>query len=138
LLRDAQASFSAGTKPEALKILKIALHRLENPTGHKLPLLQAPPQPRLTSEMQRAGWGQYLDQLHTFLDASALRANAVMVGVDPVRYASLVRNTPTILWNPFGHPPQVILTSTYESVSESDFNDMVDLLIDYAVKLAGM
>jgi hypothetical protein len=45
---------------------------------------------------------------------------------------------PAILWNPSGHPSQVILASTYESVSESDFNDMVDFLIDYAVKLAEM
>jgi hypothetical protein len=79
-----------------------------------------------------------LDQLHTFLDASALRTNAVMVGIDPMRYASLVRNTPTILWNPFSHPSQVIFTSTCESVSESDFNEMVDFLIDYALKLAEM
>ena len=48
------------------------------------------------------------------------------------------RSLESILWNPIGHPPQVILTGTYESVLESDFNDMVDFLIDYAVKLSEM
>lgn len=135
MLHDAQNKFSSGDKPEALKTLRIALRKVEHPNGKDLPLLQAPAKPRLPSEMDRAGLGQYLDQLHSFLGESALRTNAIMLGVDPVRYASFARNTPNIVWSASGIPTTILL-STYEAVSERDFTEMIDFLIDYALKVS--
>jgi hypothetical protein len=135
MLRDAQKKFSSGEKPEALKILKIALHKVEHPKGRHLSLLHAPSRPNLSSEMAKAGLGGYLDEVHSFLRESALRTNAVMLGIDPVRYASFVRNTPNVQWSASGKPT-VIHTSSYGSVSEQDFTEMIDFLIDYALRVS--
>jgi hypothetical protein len=132
ILQEAQTKFPSD-KPSALASLKIALHRLENPDGKHLALLQPPPKPRLSSEMARAGWEQYLSQLHSFLNESASRANAARLGIDPVRYAAFVRNTPIVQWSNSGKST-VIHTSTYQHVSEDDFNEMLTFLIDYALK----
>jgi hypothetical protein len=58
--------------------------------------------------------------------------NAAMIGVDPVRYAAFVRNTPNIQWAMSGKYT-VIMTRTYDKVSESDFTEMLDFLIEYAL-----
>jgi hypothetical protein len=135
LLHDAQNKFSLGEKTEALTNLKIALHKVEHPKGKHLSLLQAPAEPGLPTEMAKAGWGKYLDELHPFLRESALRTNAVMLGVDPVRYASFARNTPHIQWSVSGKP-SVIHSSSYGAVSEHDFTEMINFLIDYALKVS--
>ena len=135
LLRDAHKKFSAGEKAEALTNLKIALHKVEHPKSEHLPLLQAPRKPSLPSEVSRAGWGEYLDELHSFLKESALRMNTVMLRVDPARYGSFVRNTPIVQWSVSGKST-VVLTSTYSAVSEEEFTEMVNFLIDYALKVS--
>jgi hypothetical protein len=92
-LHEAQAKFSSD-KPGALASLRIALHKIEHPAGKRLPLLHPPKEPNLPSEIARTGLKRYLDELHSFLNESAARANAAMLGTDPVRYAKLLRNTP--------------------------------------------
>jgi hypothetical protein len=134
LLRESQTKFLSGEKPEALRGLTIALHKLEHPNGKRLPLLDAPSMPSLPPEMSRGGWPQYLGSIHSFMKQCALRTNALMIGVDPIRYASFVRNTPGISWNAFGQPTQTIMHISYDAVSETDFNEMVDFIIDYALK----
>ena len=124
LLHDAQKMFSSGKKAEALTNLKIALHKVEHPKAKHLSLLQAPRKPSLPSEVARAGWGKYLDELDSFLRESALRTNAAMFGVDPARYGSFIRNTPIVQWSVSGKST-VVLTSTYSAVSEEDFTEMV-------------
>ncbi|MFZ0246015.1 MAG: hypothetical protein WAL68_10095 [Candidatus Binatus sp.] len=135
LLHDAQKMFSSGEKAEALTNLKIALHKLEHPKDKHLSLLQAPRRPSLPSEVARAGLGGYLDELDSFLKESAMRANAAMLGIDPARYSSFVRNTPIVQWSVSGKST-VVLTSTYSAVSEEDFTEMVNFLIDYALKVS--
>ncbi|MCU1336691.1 MAG: hypothetical protein JWO19_2272 [Bryobacterales bacterium] len=132
LLRDGQAKF-ASDKAGALTDLKIALYKLQNPVGKKLAFLQAPPEPRLSGDIARAGWGNYLSQLHSFLGQLTARANASMLGVDPVRYAAFVRQTPNINWS-YSGKPEVIHTGTYQHISENAFDEMVAFLIDYALK----
>jgi hypothetical protein len=132
IIREAEAKFSFD-KPAALADLKIALHKLQNPAGMHLPLLEPPSMPRFSPEMVRAGWGQYFNQLHSFLAQSTVRVNAAMLGIDPVRYAAFNRNTPNVQWSLSGRS-QVIYSSDYSHISETDFNDMVDFLIDYALK----
>jgi hypothetical protein len=135
LLRDAQKKFFSGEKAEALGDLKIALHKVEHPKGKHLSLLRAPRKPRLPREVAKAGWGEYLDELESFLKESASRTNAVMLGVDPVRYASFVRNTPIVQWSASGKST-VVHSSTYGAVSEDDFTEMINFLIDYALKVS--
>jgi hypothetical protein len=132
LIKGAQAKFSCD-KPEALRSLKIALHKLENPAGMHLPLLHPPAKPRLSSDMAKSGWDQYLNQLHSFLGQSAVRANAAMLGIDPVRYGVFLSKTPNVIWSYSGES-QTVHTSTYQHVSENDFSEMIDFLIDYALK----
>ncbi len=134
LLHDAQNRFASGDKPEALRNLKIALRKVEHPEGKHLSLLQAPAKPSLPTEMARAGWGEYLDEVHSFLRESALRTNAVMLGFDPVRYASFSRNTPQIQWSSSGRIT-VNHSSTCTTVSEHDFTEMINFLIDYALRV---
>jgi len=134
LLHDAQKKFSSGEKADALTNLKIALHKVEHQKGKHLSFLHAPDKPSLAGEVAKAGLGKYLEELHSFLSESALRTNAVMLGFDPVRYASFVRNTPIVQWSVSGKPT-VIRTSTYAAVSEDDFAEMVNFLIDYALKM---
>lgn len=132
-LNEAQSKFASGDKPGALTSLKLALHKIEYPKGKRLALMQAPAKPRIPSEMGRAGWDQYLDQIHSFLDQAASRMNAAMLGVDPVRYGAFVRSTPLVQWAMSGNYT-VIMTSTYDKVSEAQFAEMLDFLIEYALK----
>lgn len=132
-LLDAQAKFDAGDKPGALTDLKMSLHQIQHPEGKRLPLLQAPSSPRMPAEMARAGWNQYLNQLHSFLDQTATRMNAAMLDIDPTQYAAFLRNTPSIQWSVSGNPT-VIHGSTHTQVSGDDFVRFVDFLIDYALK----
>jgi hypothetical protein len=87
MLAAARQKFVEGDKPSAMTDLKIALHRLENPEGKYLPTIQAPRRPSLAPDMMRAGWGTYMNQLHSFLEQCASRTNATMLGIDPIRYA---------------------------------------------------
>ena len=112
LLQAAQKKFSSGSKCDAVTDLAFALRKVEHPNGEGLPLLQAPAKPRLSNETARAGWGTYLNQLHSFLSQTAFRMNAIMLGIDPIRYAFFARNTPQVIWS-FSGQSQVILTSTY-------------------------
>jgi hypothetical protein len=132
LIREAQAKFSSD-KPGALADLKIALHKLQHPPGMHLPLLEPPSSPRVSSDMARAGWEQYFNQLHSFLNQSAVRANATMLGIDAVRYSAFVRNTPNVQWS-FSGRSTVVHTSPYLHVSQTNFDEMVDFLVDYALK----
>jgi len=132
-LHEAQDKFRSGDKAGALTNLRIALHQVEKPKGKHLPLLQAPEKPRMPAEMARAGWDQYLNQLHAFLDQTASRMNAVMLSVDPVGYATLLRSTPSVQWSMSGKHT-VVMTGTYDNVSSEHFDNLLDFLIDYALK----
>ncbi len=132
LLQEARA-FASGEKAGALTSLRIALHKIENPTGKRLPLLKAPAKPRMPNEMARAGWDQYLNQLHSFLEQSAARMNAAMLSVDPIRYAVFLRSTPTVQWIMSGKY-SVIMMRSYDDVPEEHFAESLDFLIDYALK----
>lgn len=127
--------FKAGDKPSAMTDLKIAFHKLENPGGKHLPKLHAPKKPSLPHEMTRAGWGNYLGQVHSFLDQCASRTNALMFGIDPVRYANFVRTGPDVQWSMAG-TPIVTHWGTYEEVSLDKFEDLISFLIDYALKVS--
>jgi hypothetical protein len=135
LLHEAQKKFSSAEKAEALGNLRIALHKVEEKRRKHRSLLHAPSKPSLPREVAKAGWGKYLNELDSFLRESALQTNAVMLGVDPVRYASFLRNTPIVQWSVSGKPT-VIHSSTYAAVSEGDFTDMINFLIEYALKVS--
>ena len=76
-----------------------------------------------------------MDQLHSFLNQSAFRTNAIMLGIDPTRYAFFARNTSQVSWS-FSGQPQVVHSGTYEAVSEQTFTEMVTFLIDYAMRVS--
>jgi hypothetical protein len=135
LLHEAEKEFSSGKKADALTNLRLALHKVERPEGKPLPLLQAPDAPRLPMEIARAEWVTYLRDLDSFLKTSALRSNAEMFGFDPDRYAFFIKNTPNIQWSVSGKQT-VMHLSRYSAVSERDFADMIDFLIDYALKVS--
>jgi hypothetical protein len=83
--------------------------------------------------MARAGWDQYLSQLHAFLGETASRMNAVMLGIDPVRHAAFMRSTPNVTWSMAGTYTVVMMWS-YDNVSDADFMELLDFIVDYAVK----
>jgi hypothetical protein len=85
--------------------------------------------------MMQAGWGEYLSQLHSFLDQCAGRTNALMFGIDPIRYINFVRHGPGVVWISNGKP-QVQHWSTYESVTLERFEELLSFLIDYALKVS--
>jgi hypothetical protein len=133
LLNDSQAKFASGDQQGALTSLRLALHQIEHPKGKRLPLIQSPDKPRVPAEMARNGWDQYFSQLHSFLGQCASRMNDVTLGIDPVRRATLVRSTPHLQWSVSGHYT-VIQNVSSAKVSEAHFDDMLDFLIDYALK----
>jgi hypothetical protein len=59
--------------------------------------------------------------------------NATMLGVDPIRYAAFVRSTPNVQWSMAG-THTVIMMRSYDSVSQADFTELLDFIIEYAVK----
>jgi hypothetical protein len=135
IVAGARQKFEAGDKPSAMTDLKIALHKLENPDGKYLPKLHAPQKPSLSYEMNRAGWGTYLNQIHSFLDQCASRTNALMFGIDPIRYANFVRSGPGVAWAMTG-TPYVSHWSKYDEVTSERFDELVSFLIDYALKVS--
>ncbi len=134
MLIGARQKFEAGDKPAAMTDLKIAFHTLERPEGKYLPKLQAPTKPSIPNEMGRAGWDAYLGQLHSFLDQCASRTNALMFGVDPIRYLHFAKNGPSVVWSMTGKP-FVTHVSTYANVSLEQFDELISFLIDYSLKI---
>jgi hypothetical protein len=134
LLREAADKFPTD-KPTALANLKMAFVSIKRPDEKLLPELQAPAKPRLPHEMGRAGWDQYLNQLHSFLNASAARVNALMMGLDPVQYGNFLQKTPIIQWTMSGES-HVMHTSTYSNVSGDDFAVMLNFVVEYAIAVS--
>ena len=98
IMTTARLKFVGGSKENAMIDLQLAFHKLQRPEGQQLPGLQAPKAPTLPSELQRAGWESYLKQLHAFLEQSANATNALILGVDPVRYSEFLQTGPTLQW----------------------------------------
>lgn len=135
ILIAARQRFSDGEKAQAMTDLKIAFRQLEQPEGKYLPRLHAPKKPTLPVEMVRTGWSEYLNQLHAFLDQSAIRTNALMYGVDPIRYTNFLKTGPGVQWSLTG-VPYVSHWGTYDAVSSEQFDELIAFLIDYALKVS--
>jgi hypothetical protein len=118
LLRGSREKFASSKIVDSLIDLKVALHKIENPSAKVLPRLRAPNKPSLSSELNRAV-GPYLDQLHTFLAQVAARTNAIALGIDPIRYAHFMRSTPTLLWSMAG-TFQAQLWGAYDQLTLDD------------------
>lgn len=134
-LTGARKKFLDGDKFAAMIDLKVALHKLEGPEGKYLPRISAPSAPSLPSEMRRAGWDAYLNQLHSFLGQVEVVVNALRFGVDPVRYTDFVRSGPTLQWTVTGKY-QAFSNGTFDAVSLERFDELVAFLIDYALKIS--
>jgi len=133
-LASARHKFANADKLGAMTDLQIALHHLENPTDKLLPKLYAPRKPSLPHEISRLGWGDYLTKVHEFMQECASRTNALMFGIDPVRYARFTRLGPSVLWNVKGDLVQVQHWTQYDDLPENVFEEQVSFLIDYALK----
>ncbi len=131
LLKESREKFLSGKIVDSLIDLKIALHKIENPSAKVLPKLQAPSKPSLSGELNRVV-GPYLNQLHTFLAQVASKTNAIALGIDPIRYAYFVRSTPTLLWTMAG-TYQAQLWGTYDQVTLDDYEELSLFLIEYAL-----
>jgi hypothetical protein len=135
LLTAARQKFVEGDKPSAMTDLKIALHKLENPEGKYLPTIQAPRRPSLAHDLMQGGWGSYMKELHSFLEQCASRTNAVMFGIDPIRYANFIGNGPGIQWSMAG-APYVNHWSSYHNVTVESFDELILFLVDYALRVS--
>jgi hypothetical protein len=135
ILIEARGKFVSGDKDHALVDLKIAFHKLQQPEGKVLPRLHAPKLPSLPNEMKRAGWDKYLNQLHSFLENSASVTNALMLGIDPVRYAHFVNTGPIVQWSTAGTYTSVSLRS-YDDFSLQSCDELISFLIDYALNVS--
>lgn len=130
---NARQKFADSDKIGAMVELQFALHYLENPTGKRLPKLYAPPKPSVSSEMMMNGWGRYLQQLHEFLNQCASRTNALMFGIDPIRYTRFMSLGPSVQWT-YSGAPIVQAWSDYQDLSVEEFEGQISFLIDYALK----
>lgn len=133
VLADSRQKFLSGEVDQSLIKLKVALHKLEHPEGKLLPLLRAPKKPSLPSEVQRAA-GQYLDQLHTFFEQTASRTNALMLGIDPIRYTKFVGSTPSLVWT-FAGTYQAQIWRSYAEMKIEEYEELATFLIDYALRV---
>jgi hypothetical protein len=136
LIKGARTKFAGGDKPGAMTDLKVALHKLENPEDRRLSKLHAPPMPTLPAVLKNDGFGKNLEQIHSFLAACASRTNALMFGIDPIRYANFVRQGPGVVWASNGSH-QAQHWSTYEDVTTEMFEELVSFLIDYGLRVNG-
>jgi hypothetical protein len=132
ILKGSREKFLPGKIADSLIDLKVVLHKIENPSGKLLPRLHAPRKPSLSGELNRAV-GPYLDQLHEFLDEVAGTTNAIMLGIDPVRYAHFVRSTPTLQWSMAG-TYQALLWGPYDQMSLSAYDELALFLVEYALR----
>jgi hypothetical protein len=135
VLVDARQKFTNGDKFGAMTDLQIALHMLEEPEGKYLPRISAPQAPSIPSEMERAGWGSYLKQLHSFLKRTETVTNALMFGVDPIRYTEFVQTGPTLQWT-FTGKHTAYWNATFDHISMKRFEALTMFLIDYALKVS--
>jgi hypothetical protein len=134
-LIEARRKFLSGDKDHAMVDLQLAFHKMQQPEGKVLPRLQAPKAPTLPNELRRAGWEEYLKQLHSFLQSNASITNALMLGIDPLRYSDFTQTGPTLQWNMAG-TYTVMFWQSYDTVSLERFDDLIAFLIDYALKVS--
>ena len=132
LLKGARTKFESD-RAGAMTDLKIAMHKIEHPNDKILPMMHAPKAPSLPNEMNRAGWGDYMETLHNFLDQCAIRTNALSLGFDPIEYRFFLQFGPIVQWS-FTGQPTVQHRSDYEHVTAEVFNEFVEFLVDYALK----
>ncbi|UWZ83617.1 hypothetical protein [Occallatibacter riparius] len=131
LLVSARTKFAEGDKAQAMTDLKIALHKMENPSDQYLPFIDAPAQPNVSGDF---GLRRYLADLHAFLDQCASKINAMTIGIDPVKYAEFMKAGPGVLWSMTGQPFVSHWSVTYDHVTEERFSSFIDFLVDYALK----
>jgi hypothetical protein len=134
-IAEARQKFLKGDKDNAMVDLQIAFHDLQHPKDKVIPRIKAPKPPSLPSELKRAGWENYLQSLHSFMESSATATNALMLGVDPLQYANFVAIGPNVQWT-FAGTPSVALWRTYEDFTIEKFDDLISFLIDYALKVS--
>jgi hypothetical protein len=136
IIGTATRKFLDGDKDGAMIDLQVALHKLQEPEGKYLPRVQAPKAPHLPSEMEGAGWSNYFRQLHTFLQQTATITNALMFGIDPIRYLDFIQMGPSLQWAMNGKY-QAQLFRSYNKMTQRKVDDLVSFLIDYALKISG-
>lgn len=134
-LIEARRKFVSGDKDHAMVDLRVAFHKLQKHDGKTLPKLNAPSAPSLPSELRRAGWETYSNQLHSFLQSTASVTNALMLGIDPYRYTDFVRSVPTLQWTMAG-TFTALFSKSYEAVSVERFDELTGFLIDYSLKVS--
>ena len=78
--------------------------------------------------------GQYLDQLHAFFEQTASRTNALMLGIDPIRYAKFVGSTPSLVWTLAG-TYQAQIWRSYAEMKLEEYEELATFLIDYALRV---
>ena len=134
-LVEAHRKFLSGDKDHAMVDLQLAFHKLQRPEGKILPGLHAPNAPMLPYELRKAGWDRYLNQLHSFLQSSASITNALLLGIDPIRYSDFAQTGPALQWTMAG-TYTVQFWRSYENVSLERFDELIAFLIDYALKVS--
>jgi hypothetical protein len=135
ILTEARRKFLDQDKDNAMIDLQVAFHKIQQPEGKTLPRLEVPRQPNWPSELRIAGWEAYLSNLHSFLLESASVTNALMFGIDPVRYATFKQTGPNLQWSVAGTYTAMLFRS-YQDITLEAFEDFVWFLIDYALKVS--
>jgi hypothetical protein len=135
VLVESKRKFSGGEVVPSLIDLKVALHKLENPSGGmSLSLLRAPSTPSFPDEMR--GLERHLDHVHAFMQQTATRVNAIMLGVDPIRYTHFVTSTPSLLWNFNGTAYQAQIWGSYDRMTLAMYDEFLLFLIEYAMRVS--
>jgi|ERR1700733_339931 len=139
LLRGALVKFESNDKLGAMTDLKIALYKIEYPRDKYIPRIQAPKAPSIPSLGHKLSdieyeLKQYVRSLHEFLELSAARTNALTFDFDPLRYARFSKYGPAIYQTMDGafHANH---WGNYDDVTTAVFEELVEFLVDYSLKL---
>lgn len=133
VLKEARGKFFGGDKDHAMVDLQVAFHKLRNPEDMVIPGLMAPRMPSLPSELRQARWDNYLQSIHSFMDASARITNALILGIDPLRYADFLNVGPALQWTMAGSYTAVFSRS-YAAMTIETFDSLISFLVEYALK----
>ena len=133
MLSKATEKFDNGNKNHAMVDLRRTLDKVRSPRDRRIPGVLPPRMPHMDGALRSGGWERYLDALHNYLRANATITNILMLGVDPVRFFDFNNSVPSVQYT-MGKTYHVTYGLDYANCSKERFEELIEFVIEYAVK----
>jgi hypothetical protein len=132
MLQEAEQALKAGDRKNAFLNLRLAFDKLRGLIASDVALIKKPrgikvPKGALPTETK-----QGLLNLQGVVFDLVGTLNTLILGIDPVRYRSLIANTPAVSWTPSGQH-QAVFTHDYSDVPDEVFRTCFEFVVEVAL-----